>query len=62
VFASNPNFVFHDSRGFESGSLNELETVNTFISTRAQAKTLHDQLHAIWYGGVFSHFLPSSSY
>jgi hypothetical protein len=52
VFASNPNFVFHDSRGFESGSVGEIEKVVAFIKVRAQAPSLSDQLHAIWFGLV----------
>ncbi|KAI0251343.1 hypothetical protein BJV78DRAFT_1126691 [Lactifluus subvellereus] len=49
IFESNPQFIFHDSRGFESGSLDEIETVKSFIAERAQARELPEQLHAIWY-------------
>ncbi|KAJ7212660.1 GTP-binding protein [Mycena pura] len=49
IFKSNPQFVFHDSRGFESGSVEELENVKTFIAKRAGGKNLSEQLHAIWY-------------
>jgi GTP-binding protein EngB required for normal cell division len=49
VFKSNRQFIFHDSRGFESGSLNEMETVNSFITKRAERRDLALQLHAIWY-------------
>ncbi|KAJ7222130.1 GTP-binding protein [Mycena pura] len=49
IFKSNPGFIFHDSRGFESGTLEETETVKNFIKTRAASRTLAEQLHAIWY-------------
>ncbi|KAF7335122.1 GTP-binding protein [Mycena venus] len=48
-FKSNRQFVFHDSRGFESGSEDELNKVTAFIAERAASKHLSDQLHAIWY-------------
>ena len=50
IFKSNPQFIFHDSRGFESGSLSEIETVNTFITKRAESTDLPSQLHTIWCG------------
>ncbi|KAK7026313.1 GTP-binding protein [Favolaschia claudopus] len=49
IFKSNPQFIFHDSRGFESGSAEEIDGVKSFIIERAQKNTLADQLHAIWY-------------
>ncbi|KAJ7192759.1 hypothetical protein GGX14DRAFT_506339 [Mycena pura] len=49
VFKSNPRFIFHDSRGFESGSVDETEKVKAFIAKRAGSNTLSGQLHAIWY-------------
>ncbi|KAF8184109.1 hypothetical protein K438DRAFT_1838304 [Mycena galopus ATCC 62051] len=49
VFKSNPGFIFHDSRGFESGALEETEKAKNFIKTRAASSTLAEQLHAIWY-------------
>jgi hypothetical protein len=48
VFKSNPGFIFHDSRGFEAGGVDELHIVKNFIAQRARQKKLHDQLHAIW--------------
>jgi hypothetical protein len=54
IFRSNPQFIFHDSRGFESGSLDEIETVKSFIAERAQSQELPKQLHAIWCGGYNS--------
>ena len=48
VFSSNPGFVFHDSRGIEAGTTNEMETIQAFISERANARRLQDKLHAIW--------------
>ncbi|KAJ7112757.1 hypothetical protein C8R43DRAFT_134569 [Mycena crocata] len=49
VFKSNPQFIFHDSRGFESASVDEVEKVKSFIKHRAESLTLNEQLHAIWY-------------
>ncbi|KAF8184130.1 hypothetical protein K438DRAFT_1598907 [Mycena galopus ATCC 62051] len=49
IFKSNPGFIFHDSRGFESGSLEEAEKAKNFIKTRAATSRLAEQLHAIWY-------------
>ncbi|KAF7345921.1 GTP-binding protein [Mycena venus] len=49
IFKSNPQFIFHDSRGFESGSVYETDKVKTFITKRAESTSLSEQLHAIWY-------------
>ncbi|KAG1900283.1 uncharacterized protein F5891DRAFT_932689, partial [Suillus fuscotomentosus] len=49
VFRSNPGFVFHDSCGFEAGSEEEFENMKKFISERAHATELEEQIHAIWY-------------
>jgi len=49
IFASNPQFIFHDSPGFEAGSAEELQTVKNFIEDRAKRTSMNDQLHAIWY-------------
>ncbi|KAJ7262844.1 hypothetical protein C8J57DRAFT_1070761 [Mycena rebaudengoi] len=49
IFKSNPGFIFHDSRGFESGALEESEKAKNFIKTRAASSSLAQQLHAIWY-------------
>jgi hypothetical protein len=48
IFKSNPQFGFHDSRGFESGSADEIEKVKAFITTRAKTTKLDEQLHVIW--------------
>ncbi|KAJ7714638.1 hypothetical protein B0H16DRAFT_1618015 [Mycena metata] len=49
LFKSNQGFIFHDSRGFESGSAEETEKMKNFILERGNTNTLADQLHAIWY-------------
>ncbi|KDQ11301.1 hypothetical protein BOTBODRAFT_177345 [Botryobasidium botryosum FD-172 SS1] len=46
VFPSCPGFIFHDSRGFESGATDELDVVRDFIQARVDGK---EQLHIIWY-------------
>jgi len=43
------NFIFHDSQGFESGAMDELEIVWNFIAKRSAAAQLKERLHAIWY-------------
>ncbi|KDR72997.1 hypothetical protein GALMADRAFT_744746 [Galerina marginata CBS 339.88] len=48
-FPSLPGFVFHDSCGFEAGSLEELSTVQQFVEDHSsKVKHLRRQLHAIW--------------
>ncbi|KDQ08511.1 hypothetical protein BOTBODRAFT_118547 [Botryobasidium botryosum FD-172 SS1] len=49
TFPSNPGFVFHDSRGFESGAAEELELVRKFIQEQSNLGSMSKQLHAIWY-------------
>ncbi|KAF7343613.1 GTP-binding protein [Mycena sanguinolenta] len=49
IFKSNPQFIFHDSRGFEGGSADEIQKVTTFIEERAGTTELAEQLHTIWY-------------
>ncbi|KDR71722.1 hypothetical protein GALMADRAFT_777088 [Galerina marginata CBS 339.88] len=48
-FHSLPGFVFHDSCGFEAGSLEEFSTVQQFVESHSAAvDSLRKQLHAIW--------------
>ncbi|KAG9312239.1 hypothetical protein JVU11DRAFT_7538 [Chiua virens] len=49
VFRSNPNFVFHDSQGFEAGSIEEFRQMKHFVSDRAKTTFLKKRIHAIWY-------------
>ncbi|KAG6914959.1 hypothetical protein DXG01_014242 [Tephrocybe rancida] len=48
-FASNPEFIFHDSPGFEAGDKAQLRIVQEFIKKRANATEVNEQLHAIWF-------------
>ena len=48
IFRSNRRFVFHDSRGFESGSVSEVEMMKQFIADRATKKQLAERIHAMW--------------
>jgi GTPase SAR1 family protein len=59
-FESNDRFVFHDSRGFEAGSEDELQMVQSFIENRAKDKALLMRLHAIWFKSM-QHFVWCSS-
>jgi len=56
VFANHNGYIFHDSRGFESGSHEELKIVQDFVYRRSQERRLKDRLHAIWFvrQGVYS--------
>ncbi|KAF9512782.1 hypothetical protein BS47DRAFT_1035418 [Hydnum rufescens UP504] len=47
TYASNSDFVFHDSGGFEAGGVKEVEAVWEFIRKRSLAPP-SQQLHAIW--------------
>jgi hypothetical protein len=49
AFASNPQFIFHDSPGFETGDKSQLEKVQSFIEKCARSTEVDNQLHAIWY-------------
>jgi len=51
---SGSNFIFHDSRGIEAGSEDELKAVKEFIQKREQLVDLKDQLHVIWYSFLVS--------
>ncbi|KDQ52397.1 hypothetical protein JAAARDRAFT_107548, partial [Jaapia argillacea MUCL 33604] len=48
TYASNPAFVFHDSRGFEAGSTDEIQAVHDFIESRGKTGDVEKQLHIIW--------------
>ncbi|KAF8240080.1 hypothetical protein L208DRAFT_1352972 [Tricholoma matsutake] len=48
-FKSNPQFIFHDSPGFEAGGEQELQDVLSFIQEKAKATEVKDQIHAIWF-------------
>jgi septin family protein len=49
VYPTAKGFIFHDSRGFEAGAVDELQKVREFVSKRAKREQMKDQLHAIWY-------------
>jgi hypothetical protein len=49
IFSHHDGYVFHDSRGFEGGSEDELKTVQDFVRRRSQERHLKDRLHAIWF-------------
>ncbi|KAF8326709.1 hypothetical protein F5887DRAFT_1196714 [Amanita rubescens] len=48
-FNSNPQFIFHDSPGFEAGGEKELQEVCSFIQEKAKATEVKDQIHVIWF-------------
>ncbi|KAG9318020.1 hypothetical protein JVU11DRAFT_83 [Chiua virens] len=49
VFRSNPNFIFHDSQGFEAGSIEEFEQMKKFVLDHAKTTYLKKRIHVIWY-------------
>src|SRR5579863_7948395 len=49
IFTNHDGYIFHDSRGFEAGSEDELKTVQEFVKSKSQEKRLVDRLHAIWF-------------
>ena len=50
VFSNHRGYIFHDSRGIESGSTEELEILQQFIRRKCGERGLRDRLHAIWFG------------
>jgi hypothetical protein len=49
VFTNHKGYVFHDSRGFEAGSEDELKIVQDFVLRRSRNGRLENRLHAIWF-------------
>ncbi|KAG9008782.1 hypothetical protein FRB94_013007 [Tulasnella sp. JGI-2019a] len=47
TYPSRLGFVFHDSRGLESGTVKELDDIRKFLDRRA--KNEMDAVHVIWY-------------
>ncbi|KAG9007691.1 hypothetical protein FRB94_014113 [Tulasnella sp. JGI-2019a] len=47
TYPSSPGFVFHDSRGIEAGTANELNEIRQFLDRRAKKE--QDAVHVIWY-------------
>ncbi|KAH8990898.1 hypothetical protein EDB86DRAFT_2806982 [Lactarius hatsudake] len=47
VFSNHPGYVFHDSRGIESGGTEELKTLHDFIQSKCGETRLRSRL--IWY-------------
>ena len=54
VFSNHTGYVFHDSRGIECGSTEELETLRAFIRRKCAENKLQDKLHAIWFAALRS--------
>ncbi|KAH9059237.1 GTP-binding protein [Lactarius vividus] len=49
MFSNHEGYIFHDSRGIESGAIEELEILQEFIRRKCGEERLMDRLHAIWY-------------
>jgi hypothetical protein len=54
VFSNHTGYVFHDSRGIESGGTEELETLKEFIRRKCVERRLPNKLHAIWFALLLS--------
>ena len=54
VFRSNSGFVFHDSQGFEAGSIKEFDRMKDFVTERAKTTFLKKRIHAIWQGDIYN--------
>ncbi len=50
VFSNHTGYVFHDSRGIESGATEEVHILKEFIQNKASASQLRSRLHGIWFG------------
>ena len=50
VFSNHKGYIFHDSRGIEAGSIDELRILQNFIRGKCGEKQLRLRLHAIWFG------------
>ena len=48
TFASNPVYVFHDSRALECGAVEEMNLLKAFIEERANTGNFEQRLHVIW--------------
>ncbi|KAH9007676.1 era-like GTP-binding protein [Lactarius hengduanensis] len=49
VFSNHTGYIFHDSRGVESGTTEELGILQEFIRRKCEEPRLKNKLHAIWY-------------
>ncbi|KAN0128728.1 hypothetical protein V8E53_013449 [Lactarius tabidus] len=49
TFSNHKGYIFHDSRGIESGSTEELGILQEFIRRKSGETLLRSRLHAIWY-------------
>ena len=49
VFSNHEGYIFHDSRGFESGGADELKIVQNFVQQKSGENRLANRLHAIWF-------------
>ncbi|KAH9017652.1 hypothetical protein EDB84DRAFT_1404088 [Lactarius hengduanensis] len=49
IFSTHQGYIFHDSRGIESGGMEELQILQQFIRRKCRETRLKNRLHAIWY-------------
>ncbi|KAI6003439.1 hypothetical protein F5J12DRAFT_154005 [Pisolithus orientalis] len=49
IFRSHPQFIFHDSCGFEAGSEKQFDMMKKFVLDRARTPKLDERIHAIWF-------------
>ncbi|KAF9059039.1 hypothetical protein BDP27DRAFT_527863 [Rhodocollybia butyracea] len=49
TYPSDSNYVFHDSRGMEAGSDQEVQFLRNFMHRRRNMNALKNRLHVIWF-------------
>jgi predicted GTPase len=49
-----PDLIIHDSGGFEAGSVDEFEAVESFLKEKSAQTDIDKRLHLIWYVPISS--------
>ena len=62
VFSNHQGYIFHDSRGIEAGSTEELGIFQDFIRRKCGENQLRSRLHAIWLGLSTVHDYDNTDY
>ena len=62
VFTNHDGYIFHDSRGFEAGGVEELKIVQDFVRSKSGEKLLTNKLHAIWFAPLCTYKCKFTEY
>lgn len=49
IHPDRPDFILHDSGGFEAGDVSQIKSVENFVKRKASRTDLAERLHVIWY-------------